>query len=112
MPPPSFEAHPIDDPKLPIDEARAKRGEGLWNRSCIFCHGPAAATAGANAPDLRESPAAHDFDTLKSVVQDGALRENGMPLYDELTDEQLRDLHMYIRQVSRHPVKRVAGSGG
>jgi quinohemoprotein ethanol dehydrogenase len=111
MPPPDFSTRLIDDPKLPIDERVAKAGEGLWNRSCVMCHGPAAATGGATAPDLRESVVAHDLDGLKAVLRDGALVENGMPQYDEFSDAQIRSLQMYIRQVSRFPIKRPAGSG-
>lgn len=111
-PGPDFSFTPINDPKLPIDEASATRGERLWNHTCILCHGVAAASAGSVAPDLRASTAAHDFDTLRAIVREGLLAPNGMPQYDELTDEELHDLHTYIRKVSRFPVKDSVGAGG
>jgi quinohemoprotein ethanol dehydrogenase len=105
-PGPSFEVNAIDDPKLPIDEASAKRGERIWGHTCQVCHGLAGVGAGPVAPDLRESAAAHDYDTLRSVLIDGALVQGGMPQYDDRTDQEVKDLHMYIRKISRDAAKK------
>ena len=36
-------------------------------------------------------------EALASVVRDGALVPNGMPRFQEITDEQLADLRHYLR---------------
>lgn len=110
-PGPDFSATLLDDPKLPVDETAAMRGERIWNHTCVLCHGVAAATAGTVAPDLRASPAAHDFDTLRTIVHDGVLAPNGMPQYDEFSDQEIQDLQMYIRKMSRFPAKSAEESG-
>lgn len=98
-PPPYFGVEPIYDPAFPIDEASAARGRELWNRNCAICHTPGSGSA--NWPDLRESAMAHDLETLRSIVQQGALAWRGMPMFDELTDDQVRDIHMAVHWYSR-----------
>ena len=44
------------------------------------------------APDLRASPLAHDYESLIRIVQGGALVSRGMPKYNELRDDEIRDL--------------------
>lgn len=76
------------------------RGERLWNHNYYGCHGLARAVDGLSAPDLRESAAAHDPKTLRTILRDGALSSGGMPKFDEYTDEDIRAVQMYIRKIS------------
>jgi quinohemoprotein ethanol dehydrogenase len=57
--------------------------------------------AGGIAPDLRSSPVPLSHEAFAHVVRDGALRELGMPAFQELTDEQLDSLRHFIRQKAR-----------
>jgi quinohemoprotein ethanol dehydrogenase len=100
-PPPDFSVHPIDDATLVVDEAAASRGENLWNHTCLLCHGYAGVGAGAVAPDLRESAAAHDLKSLRAILRDGLLVSGGMPKFDDRTDDEVIELEMYIRKISR-----------
>ena len=106
-PGPDFSVAPIDDSRTPVDEVAAERGRALWGRTCFLCH--IAGGAGANAPDLRESAAAHQFDALKAIVKGGALVSRGMPQFDELTDEQIRDLQMAVKYFSHEAIQANKG---
>ncbi len=107
-PPPDFSVHAINDPAFVIDAEAARRGENLWNHSCIVCHGVGAASAGPIAPDLRESPVAANFASLDAVLN-GALRQHGMPPFPALTEAERNDIFMYVRNVSRAASGAAAG---
>jgi quinohemoprotein ethanol dehydrogenase len=89
----------VDDPAIQISEADVKAGEGMF-MACALCHGRDAVGAGT-APDLRESAVPLDAAAFRSVVHDGALRQNGMPSFETLSDEQLRQIRAYIRAKAR-----------
>jgi quinohemoprotein ethanol dehydrogenase len=50
------------------------------------------------APDLRASPTVLDAELFRRIVRDGARSGQGMPRYEELSDELLEALRHYIRQ--------------
>ena len=79
-----------------VDPQKAGRGLQIYNSTCFLCHGPGAVSAGA-APDLRASATPLSLGALRSVVKDGALKERGMPQFDELNDDDLIALQNYIR---------------
>jgi quinohemoprotein ethanol dehydrogenase len=58
-------------------------------------------TAGAPAPDLRESNLALHWDSFHAVVKDGLLLPKLMPRFQELSDEQLRQIFLYVRSGAR-----------
>ena len=89
----------VDDPTMVLDEADVKAGANLYV-TCSLCHGKDA-VAGGTAPDLRESQIVLDANAFRSVVHDGALLQNGMPRFDDLSDAQLRQLRAYIRAKAR-----------
>lgn len=99
IPPPSFDVDPIDDPNFVIDEASAARGRDVWLRNCSICHTPGGANA--NWPDLRESAMAQDAEMLRKIVKEGALASLGMPRFDELSDQQVKDINMAVKYYSR-----------
>jgi quinohemoprotein ethanol dehydrogenase len=96
--------HPVDDASLKIDPVDVSPGHVLFTMNCAACHGLNAASAGAPAPDLRESPVAMDHDSLWSVVHDGALVQAGMPRFDKLDAAQVRQIHAYIRARARETI--------
>jgi quinohemoprotein ethanol dehydrogenase len=50
-----------------------------------------------HAPDLRTSGIPLSAEAFAGVVRGGAFVSQGMPVFGELTDEQLIDLRQYIR---------------
>jgi quinohemoprotein ethanol dehydrogenase len=100
-PPPDTTVHAVDDPQLNLNEAQVSAGEALYAANCMMCHGGNLVSAGAPAPDLRESVAARDLGAIKVIVQGGSLAPLGMPRFDDFSDEKLQDLYMYIRAGAR-----------
>jgi quinohemoprotein ethanol dehydrogenase len=99
--PPRFTVHAVDDPALQIDARQAAEGSRLYHFSCSSCHGGQLQSTGSIAPDLRESVLALNWPSFRSVLHDGLLASAGMPKYDELSDEDLRSIYLYVRQGSR-----------
>ena len=98
-PPRDMKVAALDDPELAIDEADVAAGRGL-SIACMSCHGAGFKGAGAPAPDLRESAIALRLDTFTQMVREGRM-EKGMPQYQWLTPDQIRQLHAYIRARAR-----------
>ena len=104
--PPDFTYSPLDDPKLQIQVADVKAGEGVYLRNCAMCHGREAISRGAPAPDLRESRIALYSDALWTVLHEGPLVARGMPLFDDLSRQQVDQLHAYIRSAARDALSK------
>lgn len=98
-PPPSI-PKPIDDSAFKVDTVKADKGKQIYMR-CTICHG-SGVVAGGFAPDLRASPVPLSAAAFKTVVHDGALVGRGMPVFAELSDDDLEDLRHYIRQRARY----------
>jgi quinohemoprotein ethanol dehydrogenase len=99
--PQDFTVHALDDPSLQIDSAQAASGAEIYQNNCAYCHGRRLVTAGAPAPDLRESNLALHWDSFHAVVKDGLLLPKLMPRFQELSDEQLRQIFLYVRSGAR-----------
>jgi quinohemoprotein ethanol dehydrogenase len=98
--PPRFSVNAVDDPSLIIDKRQAAEGAAIYG-ACGSCHGPNLKDIGGFAPDLRESVLATRWDAFEAVVHEGALLDFGMPKFDDLSEEEVRALYMYIRLVAR-----------
>ena len=83
-------------PFIEVDTGLATKGEDVYGQ-CSWCHGNAGVSGGL-APDLRASAIPLSAEAFARVVRDGALRERGMPSYENLTDEHLESIRHYIRQ--------------
>ncbi|WP_157219344.1 PQQ-dependent dehydrogenase, methanol/ethanol family [Flavisphingomonas formosensis] len=97
--PPPPETPPLAapaDPDYRPDPALATRGGALFNLRCVACHG-IDAQAGGTAPDLRSSDVPHSAEAFAAIVRDGALVENGMPRFGELSDAELAGLRQFVR---------------
>jgi quinohemoprotein ethanol dehydrogenase len=90
VPKPLMPADYVPDDKL------IEHGMHIYKSTCVWCHG-AGGVSGGYAPDLRASEAFLHNDTLRGIVHDGALTGNGMPQFEEFTDEDLKALQQYIR---------------
>jgi len=110
--PPDKTVTPGVDPGKPVDTAAAMRGAVVYLHNCMICHGPGAAATSVGAPDLRESSAAHDPQSLRSILKDGLLAMGGMPRFKDMHDPEIADLQMYIRQVSAAAAQDQARKGG
>ncbi|MFB0874275.1 MULTISPECIES: PQQ-dependent dehydrogenase, methanol/ethanol family [unclassified Sphingobium] len=101
LPPDIYEPMPFqDDAGFVVDSAAAARGADQYAKRCAICHG-AGLNAGGTAPDLRKAAAPMSYEGLASVLHDGVLVENGMPVFRELTPDEIRELQAYIRREAR-----------
>jgi quinohemoprotein ethanol dehydrogenase len=114
--PRDYVVHALDDPDVVIDATAVSAGLAEYQQRCSGCHGRLLASAGAPAPDLRESTLALRWGSFRSVVKEGALVPKLMPRFDELSDGQLRAIYMYIRADARaslrHATQHAAPSAG
>ncbi len=92
--------HALDDPGLQLSETDIQAGKTIYLH-CMVCHGRDAVSAGAPAPDLRESAVALDPRSFRAVVHDGALLQRGMPQFEMFGNTQVNQLYAYIRSRAR-----------
>jgi quinohemoprotein ethanol dehydrogenase len=90
----------LDDPSLPLDEADVRAGHALYFQ-CAICHGLNLHSTGSPAPDLRESAIALRLESLSTLLHQGTLLSSGMPRFDTLSEEQIKQIHAYIRAGAR-----------
>ncbi len=100
-PPRDLTVHAVDDPSIVIDAADVGPGGAQFNLMCSSCHGMHLRSAGAPGPDLRESSVALSEASMWVVLHDGALLSRGMPRFQTLTKQQVRQIHAYIRAGAR-----------
>ncbi|MBU6268353.1 MAG: PQQ-dependent dehydrogenase, methanol/ethanol family [Sphingomonadales bacterium] len=91
----------VDDAAFMIDPGKLEQGRTLFTWNCALCHGINAVSAGAPAPDLRESRVALSAEATWAVVHDGALERLGMPRFETLGREELELVRMYVRSRAR-----------
>lgn len=99
-PGPDMKVHALDNPSLVLNEADVAAGRTL-SIQCAACHGIGLHATGTPGPDLRESGIALDFDSFRTLLKEGPLMERGMPRFETLTDEQIRQLYAYVRAKAR-----------
>lgn len=99
---------PVDNPSLKIDTDLAQAGGQLFNSGCSDCHGYSV-MAGGHAPDLRASQLALNAESFHTVLKDGPLEQRGMPKYDDLSDDEIKSLYMYIRYRARIDLEKLSG---
>jgi quinohemoprotein ethanol dehydrogenase len=99
-PGPDMKVHAVDDPALVLNEADVQAGKAV-SVQCAACHGIGFQATGTPGPDLRESGIALRLDTLTQLLRSGALMSQGMPKFDNLTDEQIRQIYAYLRAKAR-----------
>ncbi|WP_395671688.1 PQQ-binding-like beta-propeller repeat protein [Phenylobacterium sp.] len=81
-------------PRRPADLA-AKGARIYAANSCSLCHGGGAVNAGSHKPDLRLI-SKERFDAMPEILQQGALRQLGMPQFEHFSDDDVRALQAYI----------------
>ena len=70
-----------------------QRGEGLYNASCVVCHGQRA--AGGIGPRLAGNPVLSNEQAFWKTVYDG--RHVMPPLKDALTEQQMADIKAWLK---------------
>lgn len=90
----------LDPPEFALDDKLAAHGEHVYKARCAWCHG-AGAVSGGYTPDLRASEAFLDPESLKTIVQGGALEGNGMPNFKDMPDEDLEALRHFVRKKAK-----------
>lgn len=71
----------------------SSRGEGLYNASCIVCHGPQA--AGGIGPRLAGNPVLSNEPAFWKIVYEG--RHMMPPLKGTVTDQQIADIQAWLK---------------
>jgi quinohemoprotein ethanol dehydrogenase len=99
----------LDDPKLVLNESDVAAGRALFIQ-CAACHGVGLQSTGTPGPDLRESAIALELASFQALLKEGPLMERGMPRFEMLSDQQVRQLHSYIRAGSRESLGKRAPS--
>ncbi len=94
--PPSFAVDPVIVEGFEPDPKKVTHGAIMYHSSCSKCHG-GLLKAGTVAPDLREAERSASYEWFRAVVQDGVLAPNGMPHYDDYTDEDVEGMYHYVR---------------
>jgi len=97
-----YSLKPVDTGSEPIDPASAALGLAIYHgATCGTCHGLMAVANGMAAPDLRESLLAAQYASFRKIVAEGALLPNGMPMFDDLSETELRGVYDFLRQQTR-----------
>jgi quinohemoprotein ethanol dehydrogenase len=103
QPPPYF-PKPLYDSGFVVKKELAEKGKNIYWQ-CFACHGSNAEAKGM-APDLRASPIVLSQQMLTMVLREGIKGKMGMPVYKELTDEDILAIQHFIRQTAREAVKK------
>ena len=69
------------------------RGEGLYNASCVVCHGPRA--TGGIGPRLAGNPVLSNEQAFWKTLSEG--RHVMPPLKDALTEQQIADIQAWLK---------------
>lgn len=75
------------------DQQGAKRGEALYNASCVVCHG--AQAAGGIGPRLAGNPVLSNEQAFWKIVSEG--RHVMPPLKDAVTKRQMADIQAWLK---------------
>ena len=115
MPPaPPVMPQVLNPPENFGDDAVRKHGQDVYERSCTGCHEGGRMFTGY--PDLNYTIALNNGALFKSIVLDGALRENGMmPFKKSLTEEDVESIRSYLtfraNDLKKNPPRPPVGRG-
>lgn len=94
--PPSFDINPVLVDGFQPDAKKINHGILMYHTVCAHCHG-GFLNAESVAPDLRESALSANLDSFAAVLKTGTLANRGMPLYDDLTDDDIEGIYHFVR---------------
>ena len=97
-----YSFNPPDTGDEPLDDELVALGFNIYHQSsCAVCHGGNVVSNGAAAPELRESALMTNYRAFRAVIVEGTLLPQSMPMFDDLTEREVRGLYEYIRQQIR-----------
>jgi quinohemoprotein ethanol dehydrogenase len=100
-----YRLQPIADPKYAANPAAEQRGFAIYAQTCVMCHGRDGDASGGNAPDLRASATILSREAFATIVSAGALRQQGMPRFDDLSPGMVEDIRQYLRKLAAEAAK-------
>jgi mono/diheme cytochrome c family protein len=95
-----------------MDEAAVRRGSKVFSRYCVLCHGVAGDGKGTAARAYKPPPANLVASPYNDEYKELIIRKGGgavgrsafMPPWgEELSDQQIRDLVVYLRRIKAKP---------
>lgn len=97
-----------DVQNIKVDAGKVAAGAKVYAANCAVCHGPSAVGNGVT-PDLRYSGALDDTEAWRSIVIDGALKDNGMVSFANwLKPEDAEAIRHYVADQSQRFVASAA----
>ena len=111
---PALPAVPADNPPpAPIGtQQQIAEGHTLFGRNCQVCHGANAAGGGV-LPNLQQSGALGNADAWRSILIDGALKDQGMVSFARvMTPAQAETVRAYVIDEANWGAKNLHGSRG
>ncbi|GAB5488834.1 MAG: PQQ-dependent methanol/ethanol family dehydrogenase [Parasphingorhabdus sp.] len=100
-----------DPPEQTGTPDQIARGRELYGRNCLVCHGDSAIGNGFT-PDLRISGALVSPELWKSIVGDGALKDQGMVGFgSQVSDEGIEAMRHYVIERSHWTKQNIADIG-
>ena len=105
--PPEMERELLDPPESTGTPEQIARGQQLYLRYCMVCHGEGAVGGGIN-PDMRFSGYLTDGEDWRDVVLGGALAENGMPSFTSVLAPKLAEtIRLYVIDKANEDIARL-----
>ncbi|MCW6535866.1 PQQ-dependent dehydrogenase, methanol/ethanol family [Sphingomonas lycopersici] len=102
---------PVTLPANAATPEQVAQGRALFARFCQVCHGASAGGGGGVTPNLQRSGALGSADAWKSIVIDGALKDQGMVSFAKvLTPDQAQLIRLYVIDEA-HWAQKNLGSG-
>ena len=93
--PPLVDHSVPEQPVVQVSAEELRRGESLYNQTCLGCHGAGAESAGI-MPDLRRMPMG-SHQAFNEIVLRGAFVDRGMASFgDMLSEADAEAIHAYI----------------
>jgi len=110
LPPVRREARMPEPPPRKARDATVDRGNTLYHKYCVYCHGPRAITH-PNIADLRTMDAETHRDFL-AIVLGGAQTDQGMPGFsDTLARDEAVAIHAYLIELGHQELDRIQSEG-
>lgn len=84
----------IDMPEKKTGDGSAKaRGQTVYNKYCLSCHGADLKGNGSSYPSLLETGKKYNETTLRRIIENG---KNMMPGFRQLTDDEIKSLSAFL----------------
>lgn len=111
LPPVQRETRVPEPPPATASDEVVDRGNTLYHRYCVYCHGPSGISH-PNVADLRSMDAATHRNFM-GIVLGGSMKDEGMPGFSgTVTSEQAEAIHAYLIKLNHKELQRMQAEGG